>query len=64
MKLNESRLCLKKILAVVMLASFVCFAQTPIDKTSIVLKNRLNSISDGSKVLVWFFFKDKGNELK
>ena len=54
---------MKKILAVVVLSIFVCFAQTPIDKTSIVLKNKLSSVSDGSKILVWIFFKDKGNNL-
>src|ERR1035437_9380801 len=54
---------MKKILVLVVLSIFVCFSQTPVDKTSIVLKNKLSSVSDGSKVLVWIFFKDKGNSL-
>ena len=54
---------MKKILVLVVLSIFVCFAQTPIEKTSIVLKNKLNSVSDGSKILVWILFKDKGNNL-
>jgi serine protease AprX len=54
---------MKKILVLVVVSFFVCFAQTPIDKTSKVLNNKLSSISDGEKVLVWIFFKDKGNNL-
>jgi len=54
---------MKKILVLVVLSIFVCFAQTPIEKTSIVLKNKISSVSDGAKVLVWIFFKDKGNSL-
>ena len=54
---------MKNILVLVAVSFFVCFAQTPIDKTSVVLKNKLNSVSDGTKVLVWIFFKDKGNNL-
>ena len=54
---------MKKIMMLVVLSIFVCFPQTPVEKTSIVLKNKLNSVSDGSKVLVWIFFKDKGNNL-
>jgi hypothetical protein len=54
---------MKKILVLVVLSIFVCFAQTPIEKTSIVLKNKISSVSDGAKVLVWIFFKDKGSSL-
>jgi hypothetical protein len=54
---------MKKILVLVVLSIFVCFAQTPIEKTSFVLKNKISSVSDGAKVLVWIFFKDKGNSL-
>jgi serine protease AprX len=54
---------MKKILVVVGLSIFAGFAQTPVDKTSIVLKNKFSSVSEDSKVLVWIFFKDKGNSL-
>jgi hypothetical protein len=54
---------MKKIIVLVMLSFFVCFGQTSIEKTSSVLKNKFSSVSDGSKVLVWIFFKDKGNTL-
>ena len=54
---------MKKILVLMVLSIFVCFGQTPFEKTSIVLKNKFSSVSDGSKVLVWVFFNDKGNSL-
>ena len=54
---------MKRILVLVVLLCFVCLAQTPVDKTSVVLKNKFSLVSDGSKVLVWIFFKDKGNSL-
>jgi serine protease AprX len=54
---------MKRILVLVVVLCFVCFAQTPVDKTSFVLKNKFRSVSDGAKVLVWIFFKDKGNSL-
>src|ERR1035441_7917466 len=54
---------MKKILVLMVLSIFVCFGQTPFEKTSIVLRNKLSSVSDGSKVLVWVFFNDKGNSL-
>jgi serine protease AprX len=54
---------MKRILVLVVVLCFVCFAQTPVEKTSVVLKNKFSSLSDGSKVLVWIFFKDKGNGL-
>ena len=54
---------MKKILALFVISSFISFAQTPVEKTSIVLRNKLSSIDDGSKVLVCVFFKDKGNIL-
>src|ERR1035437_3897606 len=55
---------MKRILVLVVLSIFVCFAQTPIEKTSNVLKNKISSVSDGAKVLVWIFFKDKRNSLR
>jgi subtilisin family serine protease len=51
---------MKKILILAGLAFFVSFAQTPLDKTSFILKNKLSSVSNDSKILVWIFFKDKG----
>jgi serine protease AprX len=54
---------MKKILVLLVIAFFISFGQTPIDKTSNVLKTKLNSVSDNSKILVWIFFKDKGNNL-
>ena len=54
---------MKKILVLIVISVFVGFAQTPIEKTSIVLRNKLSSISDDSNVLVWILFKDKGNSL-
>ena len=54
---------MKKILVLIVISVFVGFAQTPKEKTSIVLRNKLSSISNGSKVLAWILFKDKGNSL-
>ena len=62
-RLNQLVKCMKKILVFIVLSISVCFAQTPNEKTSIVLKNKFSSVSEGSKVLVWIFFKDKGNSL-
>ncbi|MDR3668604.1 MAG: S8 family serine peptidase [Ignavibacteriaceae bacterium] len=54
---------MKKILMLVCLSFFVCYGQAPLEKTSVILKNRLSSLPNDSKVLVWIFFKDKGNVL-
>jgi serine protease AprX len=55
---------MKKILIIAGLMFCVSMAQTPIDKTSLILKNRLISVSNDSNLLVWIFFKDKGENLK
>jgi subtilisin family serine protease len=39
------------------------FAQAPYDKTSVILKEKLSSSADDSKLLIWVFFTDKGNTL-
>ena len=39
------------------------YSQVPYEKTSSQLKDKLSSVSDNSKVLVWIFFKDKGQRL-
>ena len=55
---------MKKIFIIVGLAFFVSFAQTPVDKTSFILRNKLSSVTNDSKLLVWVFFKDKGENLE
>jgi serine protease AprX len=55
---------MKKILILAGLMFFVSLAQTPVDKTTLILKYRLSSVSNDSKLLVWIFFKDKGESLE
>jgi subtilisin family serine protease len=54
---------MKKILLLFLLLTVVSFAQSPIEKTSAILKEKLSSSSDDSKLLIWVFFTDKGNNL-
>lgn len=54
---------MKKILILIVISFYVSFAQTPVEKTSFVLKNKLSSVSEDSKVFVWIFFTDKGNSI-
>ena len=39
------------------------FAQTPLEKTSPILKQQFSSSAGDSKLLIWVFFTDKGNNL-
>src|SRR3972149_3344925 len=48
----------------VLFISVSLFAQNYSPKYSAVLKERVGRISDEGTVLVWIFFKDKGNSLK
>ena len=54
---------MKNILILVLVSFVVSFAQTPLEKTSDVLRSKLSSTKNGARVLVWIFFKDKGNSL-
>jgi serine protease AprX len=54
---------MNKMLVILILSFITLFAQTPLEKTSPVLKNKLDSVSGQSEVLIWVFFKDKGNDL-
>ncbi|MDR3610430.1 MAG: S8 family serine peptidase [Ignavibacteriaceae bacterium] len=54
---------MRKILVLLILSFYSLLAQTPLEKTSYILKSKLNSITDNSKVLVWIFFRDKGDRL-
>ena len=54
---------MKNVLLLLLLATVVLHAQTPYEKTSVPLQQKLSSVSDDSKILVWIFFKDKGQNL-
>ena len=55
---------MKRIFLLLMLVSAVLFGQIPYEKTSAVLKEKLNSSSNDSKLLIWVFFTDKGNSFE
>jgi serine protease AprX len=54
---------MKSFILLLVISFCASFGQTPFEKSSISLKNKLSSVSDNSKILVWIFFKDKGNSL-
>jgi serine protease AprX len=54
---------MKKVLVLLLVSFFVGYAQSPLEKTTDVLRSKLSSTKNDSKVLVWVFFKDKGNGL-
>jgi hypothetical protein len=54
---------MKIFLLLFLITTFICWSQVPYEKTTIQLKEKLSSVSDDSKVLVWVFFKDKGERL-
>lgn len=54
---------MKKILFVVLISVLTIFAQSPVQKVSELLQQKVNSVSNDEKVLVWVFFSDKGTNL-
>ena len=50
-------------LLLILIISISLYAQNYPPKYSAVLKDRVSRISDEGTVLVWIFFKDKGNSL-
>lgn len=55
---------MKKIFLLFFVTSVIVFAQAPVEKVTDVLKKNLSAVSNDSKVLVWVFFTDKGNNLQ
>ncbi len=54
---------MKKILFVVLVYGLTIFAQSPVNKISEMLQQKVNSAGNDEKVLVWIFFNDKGTDI-
>jgi len=54
---------MNKIFLFLFVFTVASFAQSPLEKTSVILKEKLTSSSENSKLLIWVFFTDKGNDL-
>ena len=54
----------KFIFAVFLIPSLIAFAQNPLNKISTRLNTEIESKKSGDKILVWIYFRDKGNNLK
>ena len=54
---------MNKVFLLISALTFISFAQSPIEKTSPILKEQLTASEDNSKLLIWVFFTDKGNNL-
>jgi subtilisin family serine protease len=54
---------MKKILFVILIYGLVLYAQTPTEKVSTRLQQKISTVNIDEKILVWIFFNDKGNDI-
>jgi subtilisin family serine protease len=54
---------MNKIFLLLLFFTAAVLAQTPLEKTSPILKEKLSSSANDTKLLIWVFFTDKGNNL-
>ncbi|QQS36792.1 MAG: S8 family peptidase [Ignavibacteriales bacterium] len=54
---------MKKILFTVLICAVTVLAQSPLEKVSPLLQQKVEQVNSQEKILVWIFFNDKGTEL-